>query len=144
MDLSSLRTKFLPKIQALGYELYDLAWVQEGTQKILRLSIDNLDGITIDDCEAVNDVISPLLDELDPFNFEYYFEVSSPGAEKELRGDNQIDHAVGKFVHVETFEQILEGKLFETSPSTVTLQVKGKNTVINKMDIQKIRLAIKF
>lgn len=144
MDLSSLRARFLPKIQSLGYELYDLAWVQEGSQKILRLSIDNLDGITIDDCEAVNDVISPLLDELDPFNFEYYFEVSSPGAEKELRGDIQIDHAIGKYVHVETFEQILEGKLFETSPSTVTLQVKGKNTVINKMDIKKIRLAIKF
>lgn len=144
MDLSSLRARFLPKIQSLGYELYDLAWVQEGSQKILRLSIDNLEGITIDDCEAVNDVISPLLDELDPFNFEYYFEVSSPGAEKELRGDIQIDHAIGKYVHVETFEQILEGKLFETSPSTVTLQVKGKNTVINKMDIKKIRLAIKF
>lgn len=144
MDLSSLRAKFLPKIEALGYELYALEWIKEGSRQILRLSIDHLDGITIEDCEAVNEVISPYLDELDPFNFEYYLEVSSPGAEKELRDEAHIHAAIGKYVHLETFEQTFQGKLFDVSQNSVTLQVKGKNTVINKIDIQKIRLAIKF
>jgi len=144
MNLDHLKTVLTPKINELGYELYDVEFVTELKKKILRISIDNDSIITVDDCQIVSNGINDFLDELDPIPGEYYLEVSSPGAERELRKESDYNRFLGYFVHLETFEQTLEGELFENHPETIILRVRGKNIKISKIDIQKIRLAIKF
>ena len=51
-----------PKIENIGYELYDVEYVKEGKNNILRIYIDNEKGITLDDCEKVNNEITDMLD----------------------------------------------------------------------------------
>ena len=41
-----------------------------------------------------------MLDEKDWYQNEYMLEVCSPGAEKELKNDEQIQNAIGNYVHV--------------------------------------------
>lgn len=144
MNLDKLKPLIATVVESTGYILYDVEFVKEGSQQILRVSIDHDHEITVDDCQIVSAVLDPFLDEIDPIPTEYYLEVSSPGAERELRNERDYEKSKGKYVILETFEQTLEGVLFENYPDAIILQIKGKNVRINKIEIQKIRLAIKF
>ena len=46
-----------PKIESIGYELYDVLYIKEGSNRILRIVIDSDNGISLDDCEKVNNEI---------------------------------------------------------------------------------------
>lgn len=145
MNLAKLRDQVISELQTVSYSLYDLEYVKEGKRNILRVYIDKEKGeISIDDCEVASRHLSDFLDKTDPIPEEYYLEVSSPGAERELRTDKDLEKHVGFYVHLETFEQTLEGILFQVYENSIIIQIKGKNTTISKIDIQKIRLAIKF
>ena len=47
------------------YEIYDVEYVKEGSEWFLRIYIDKEDGVDLDDCENVTDLINDPLDELD-------------------------------------------------------------------------------
>ena len=84
-----------------GIELYDVAWHTEGSMRILQVSIMHKDGsMDIDTCAAQSEKISAMLDELDMIASEYFLEVCSPGAERELKNEEQIKDAIGEFVYV--------------------------------------------
>ena len=51
-----------PKIEKLGYEVYDVEYVKEGKNYFLRIYIDSPKGIDLNDCEKVNNEIMDLLD----------------------------------------------------------------------------------
>ena len=51
----------LPILDDLGFELWDVEYVKEGTNWYLRAYIDKPGGIMIDDCEAVSRRLSDLL-----------------------------------------------------------------------------------
>ena len=69
-----------PVVQAHGCTLWDVEYVREGGEWFLRLYIDKDGGVSINDCEAVSRPLSDALDEADPIEGSYIFEVSSAGA----------------------------------------------------------------
>ena len=74
-----------PVAQEQGCTLWDVEYVREAGQWYLRLYLDKDGGVDILDCEAVSRRVSDLLDELDPIEASYIFEVSSAGAERPLK-----------------------------------------------------------
>lgn len=72
-------------VQSCGVELYDIETVRENEHQILRVYITSKDGISLDKCEEVSNLISPLLDVENPVGGKYFFEVSSPGVERKLK-----------------------------------------------------------
>ena len=94
-----------PKIEKMGYELYDVLYLKEGKNYILRIVIDNENGISIEDCEKVNNEISDPLDEADYIKEQYYLEVSSPGIERLLRKDWQFEKYIGEMVQISLFSK---------------------------------------
>jgi len=78
-------TKLLtPVIESQGVSLYDLEFIKEGSDWILRLYIDKDTGVDLEDCERVSRAAEAVLDEHDPIEQSYYLEVSSPGVERKL------------------------------------------------------------
>ena len=75
-----------PLCEEFGYILWDVEYVREGADMILRVTIDTdaEGGITIDDCEKLHRALDPLLDEADPIEEAYMLAVSSPGVERTL------------------------------------------------------------
>ncbi len=144
MNIQKLKKDISSFLETTPYGLYDLEFLKEKKTSILRIYIDTLAGITMDDCVEATKLLNPFIDELDPIEGEYILEVSSPGAEKELRSKEAIEKAVGRFVYVETYEQKLEGKLTEFDGEYLTLSIKSKKVKINYIDVNLIRLAIKF
>lgn len=127
--------------------LYDVEYVKEDGNYFLRVLIDNLDStIDLDELALVNEYLSDRLND-DDFENEYYLEVSSPGAERELKGIDEIKRAIDKYVYVLANEEYI-GYLIDVDDEKITLKInlKGrmKNVTIDIESIKLIRLAIKF
>lgn len=101
---NQVETLLEPIIYSLGYELYDVIYAKEGKDYYLRIFIDQKSGIGIEDCEKVNEVIDPVLDEKDLIPESYYLEVSSPGLERLLRKEKHFLKNIGKEVMVKLYK----------------------------------------
>lgn len=100
---SIVKDLITPMADEMGYYLWDVEFVKEGADKYLRITIDNEEGITIEDCEKFHRAIDPLLDEADPISEAYILEVSSPGIERELKNSAHIEACIGWDVDVKLY-----------------------------------------
>ncbi len=94
-----------PKIENIGYELYDVEYSKEGKNYFLRIFIDKPEGIDLTDCEKVNDEINDILDEANYIKEQYFLEVSSPGIERILRKDKHLEKNIGTEINVKLFKK---------------------------------------
>ena len=138
-----------PFVEERNLILFDSELVKEDGNLILRVTIDNPDGlIDIDTLALANEYLSERIDKYDDNMPEYYVEVSSPGAERPLRNDEEIEKSINKYIYVELENMIYEGFLLEASSDkiVVRINIKGRfmNLEINKSEIKLIRLAVKF
>ncbi|PQD95835.1 ribosome maturation factor RimP [Pradoshia eiseniae] len=142
-----------PILEELNLELVEVEYVKEGRNWFLRVYIDKDGGVDIEECGLVSEKLSEQLDEKDPISNNYFLEVSSPGAERPLKKDRDYIKAIGKNVHVKTYEPIdnekeFEGILKDFDGSQVTLEIKiktrKKELVIPYDKIAKARLAVSF
>ena len=79
-----------------------------------------------------NDLISERLDKYDADMPEYLLEVTSPGAERVLRNDEEIEKYLGYYIHVEMNDNtIYEGTLEEHDNDSVTVRVNLKGRFKN-------------
>ena len=93
-----------PVVEEMGYRLWDVVFHKVGADPTLTITIDNDEGITIEDCERVHRAIDPLLDEADPIEVAYRLEVSSPGVERTLTRDEHFEYCLGVEVEVKLFK----------------------------------------
>ena len=100
---SVVREIVTPVADEMGFFIWDVEFVKEGADKYLRITLDNEEGININDCEAFHRAIDPLLDEADPISEAYILEVSSPGIERELKYPEHIDACEGWDVEVKLY-----------------------------------------
>ena len=122
------------KIEDLGYELYDVQYVKEGQNYILRIFIEKPNGsIDLNDCEKVNDSINDILDSANYIKEQYYLEVSSTGVEKTLRKDKHLRDNIGEEVQISLFKPI---DILEKKQKEITGGLKDFNedNIIIQMD----------
>jgi ribosome maturation factor RimP len=101
-----------PVLAADGYRLVR---VRLSGQNGLTLQImaEREDGtMTVEDCEAVSRLLSPVLDVEDPIDKAYHLEISSPGIDRPLVRKSDFADAVGRLVKVETSVQVAGRKRF--------------------------------
>ncbi|MCJ7839676.1 ribosome maturation factor RimP [Lederbergia sp. NSJ-179] len=142
-----------PILDEMGLELVDTEYVKEGKNWFLRLFIDKESGIDIEECGLVSERLSTQLDEIDPIPHNYFLEVSSPGAERPLKKEKDFIKAVGKKVHINTYEPIdgeksIEGRLIAFDHQILTMEVKVKTQIktieVPLAKISKARMAVEF
>lgn len=98
-----VRELVTPVADEMGFFIWDVEFVKEGADKYLRITLDNEEGININDCEAFHRAIDPILDDADPISESYILEVSSPGIERELKYPEHIDACEGWDVEVKLY-----------------------------------------
>lgn len=144
----------IPIVEELELELIDIEFVKEGRDWFLRVYVDTPEGnIDIDQCAQVSEKLSEELDRTDPIPQNYFLEVSSPGAERPLKKEEDFQRAIGQFVYVKTYEPIhgakeFEGYLLSYGPTSAVLEVRMKTRKVEvEIELEKIafaRLAIDF
>ena len=141
-------------LQAEEIQLYDVSWQQEGRNRILQIAILREDGsMDIDTCAMMSEIISQKLDELDLVSGEYFLEVCSPGAERELKDDVQIKAALNEYVYVKLRNpqagyDALKGYLIAVEEDAITISYMDKavkkQAKVQKDNIALIRLSVKI
>jgi len=138
-----------PVVQDHGCELWDVEFQKEAGQWFLRLYIDKDGGVGIDDCEAVSRALDPVLDQADPIETAYVFEVSSAGVDRALKRPRDFEKFLGHEVDVRLYmakdgSKVWTGTLQGFQDGDVTILV-GKNTMtFRKAEIAVVRLAVRF
>jgi ribosome maturation factor RimP len=104
--LELLRIRLNPVIEDLGYELYDLEDLQYQGQRILRVSIDHEQGIQLEDCVRIDQMLQKLFDENDPMEEAYTLEVSSPGIFRVLKNPEHFRRFTGERIKIRLKKKI--------------------------------------
>lgn len=104
--LELLRIRLNPVIEDLGYELYDLEYLQYQGQRILRVSIDHEQGIQLEDCVRIDQMLQKLFDENDPMEEAYTLEVSSPGIFRVLKNPEHFRRFTGERIKIRLKKKI--------------------------------------
>ena len=151
--MDNLQKWLEPVLEENGCTLYEIEWDTSMNPPILRISIDKVGGVDLDTCAQCSDAIGTMLDGKDWYAKEYMLEVCSPGAEKELKTDEQIEQAIGSYVFVKLKDpkqglDSVRGDLMAADENTVTVKYRDKSRlktiVVDKSNISLIMTAVKL
>ena len=136
-----------PVVEEEGCSLWDVEYVREAGCWYLRIYIDKEGGVGIDDCERISRRLDPILDEADPIPDSYVFEVSSAGAERELKRPGDFEQFMGHEVEVKTYKPIngskaFVGELAGYADGAVTVRVGADDMTFEKNQIALVRLHV--
>ena len=137
-------------INDLGYSIYDIMYVKEGKDYYLRIFIDNENGISLNDCEKVNDAITDMLDSANYIKDQYFLEISSPGIERNIRTDKHLQLNLNEEINVKLFKAIekkkeLEGTLKKFDDETINLENENNDDIIiQRNNISSMKRAFKW
>ena len=138
-----------PVAAEFGCELWDTEYVREAGQWFLRLYLDKDGGVDILNCENVSRRVSDLLDEADPIEGSYIFEVSSAGAERQLKRPSDFEKFLGSPVLLKTYQnrdgrKEFPGVLKEYDGGAVVLEMGKQELRFEKNEVAMVRLRIVF
>lgn len=134
-----------PVAEAQDCEIWDVEYVKEAGSRYLRVYIDKADGVSIQDCENFSRALDPVLDEADPIPEHYIFEVSSAGAERQLKRPGDFARFLGAEVEVRLYQpkdgrKAYVGTLAAYENGDVTITVGGEEKVFVKSTVAQVRL----
>ncbi|PJE27603.1 ribosome maturation factor RimP [Pseudooceanicola antarcticus] len=102
-----------PVIEDLGFELVRIR-LMGGNTKTLQIMAERPDGgIEVDECAAISNAVSAVLDVEDPITENYSLEVSSPGIDRPLTRLKDFDTYEGYEAKIETAELVGGRKRFK-------------------------------
>ena len=128
-----------------GCTLWDVEYVKEAGEWFLRVYIDREGGVDLDCCEAVSRALSDALDEADPIQGSYTFEVSSAGLDRALKKPEHFARCLGQKVDVKLYRPVdgsreRVGEL--TGYEDGAVSVDGVR--FDKKDVAQVRLHVEF
>ena len=134
-----------PIVEEEGCSLWDVEYVREAGSWYLRIYIDKVGGVDIDDCERISRRLDPVLDEADPIPDSYVFEVGSAGIERELKRPGDFEAFLGSEVEVRLYQPVngqksFVGTLVGYDNGTTTIEIGGKTLSFNKTQTAQVRL----
>ena len=142
---------------ARGLEIWDIQSRREMGGHVVRVFIDRPgpsatpdDSVSIEDCEQVSREIGTILDVEDPVPFTYTLEVSSPGLDRPLRGEEDYRRFAGRLAKIVVSEAVdkqtaFEGRLRGVEDRAVLLEgPKGRMHRLPLQLITRARLEVEF
>ncbi len=129
-----------PTIENMGYELVGVEYHPNSVNALLRVYIDKPEGIVLDDCVAVNEQVSGILDVEDPIAGKYTLEISSPGLDRPLFKLKDFQRFVGSQVKIRLARPIARQRNFKGE----IIAVNEESVVIANAAGEQVELDIKF
>ena len=138
-----------PYVEQAGCTLWDVEYIKEAGEWFLRVYLDKEGGVSIDDCEAVSRPLSDALDQADPIEGSYTFEVSSAGADRVLKKPEHFAQFLGSEAEVKLYRpreghKSFVGPLLSYADGDVTLEISGSPVTFEKKEVALTRLYPRF
>jgi ribosome maturation factor RimP len=91
--------------------------------RVLRVTVESPDGISLDRCASFSRALSSELDYRDLMPGKYFLEVSSPGIERQLRRPSEFSRVVGSLVRVVSRSGTVEGRLIAADEQGIAVEL---------------------
>lgn len=112
-------------VEGCGLQLYDIVHVKENDQNIFRVLITSKEGINLDQCAQVSQLISPILDIQEPMSGNYNLEVSSPGIERKLKKPDHYKASIGENIKIKDIAmEVYKGKLINADDEKIIIDTE--------------------
>ena len=103
----------------------------------------------INDCEAISRAVDPVLDEKDPIEGSYHFEVCSAGLERQLKRPSDFARFMGSAVTVKLYRprnglKEIPGVLRGYEDGKVTVEAGKETITFPKSEVALVRLRVEF
>lgn len=135
-----------PIIEASGCELWGIEVTSgKGKGRILRIFIDAIQGVDLNDCEKISREIDYHFQFESIFSEFGSFEVSSPGLDRRLFNSKQYKNFIGDVVSLTLFSKVnnlrkIKGTLLEVLESEISVKTEGETLLLELSNIEKCRL----
>ena len=131
-------------VRECGVELYDSEIANENGRGIFRVYITKDGGVSLDDCEKVSRLLSPIFDVTPPVSGDYNLEVSSPGLERKLSKLSHFKSSIGELVKVQTEAEKFAGRLVKADEESVAVENEEGIFEINISEIKKAKTYLEW
>jgi len=95
-----LKQKVGPLVQEEGLEVVELQFSQAGPASVVRVFVDKVGGVTLDQCAFISRKLGDFLDTEDLIPGRYTLEVSSPGLDRPLTKGADFRRKIGERVRI--------------------------------------------
>lgn len=135
----------IPIIEKAGYEVVELKYSTKGKLTYLEIFIYKKDGVSLNDCIFVNDLLDPILEEYDITNgASYSLNISSPGLNKSIITNDDFRRNLD--VEIEIFLKPMKKKKIKHigflrfyDDDKIEIENKGIKTKIMRIDVLLVR-----
>lgn len=132
-----------------GTELVDVSFYKQYGKLNVEVFLWKKQGISLNDCEAVHNVLSSLLDTVeDDFADDYVLNVSSSGLDRKIVTDDDYRRALDTEIEcVDDKKNKTHGILVAYDAETATLKTEGKkpqNITLSRKTLTKVQPYIRF
>ena len=130
-------------------ELIELTCRPQRRQLLIRLLVDTVEGVTIQQCARVNQLLGKALEESSLIEESYTIEVSSPGLDRPLVTKRDFERAVGEDLQLNVaaepgrFKE-MKGMLLAVGPEAIVLQTGSGNLTVAFSQIQAAKKALRW
>ena len=146
MDLKRISEVLKAFAKEKGYQIYDISY----HKKDQTLSVLFDEQLSLDEIEERSALISAFLDDYEEeFPDQYLLDVSTAGAERAIRDEDELKQALGGYIFVKDKEKNeYTGTLKSYDEGIMVLEVMDKNrtreVTVPYANVRKVRYAVKF
>ena len=131
-----------PILEAAATEAVEWSCHRQGERLVVRLLVDKVGGVTIQECTHLNHQIGQALEQAEGVAESYMLEVSSPGLDRPLVTRRDFERAIGELLELRLHEahngaMQLEGELLVMQPEALVLVTRAGNVVVPLANIQR-------
>ena len=130
-------------------ELVELTTRPHGGQQLIRLLVDKVGGVTVEQCAQVNRRIGEALETANLIEGSYTVEVSSPGLDRPLISKRDFERALGEDVVVtasaaEGRTKEFQGMLLAVQHEAIVLKTGGGNVTVPFESVRAAKKALRW
>ena len=138
-----------PILADRSLELVEVTCRPQGRQQLVRLLVDKVSGVTIQQCVQVNQRIGEALEAAHLIEGSYTVEVSSPGLDRPLVTKRDFERALGEELRVGVAQPEgrvteLDGRLLAVQHEAIVLKTHAGNVTVPFGDIRGAKKAIRW
>lgn len=138
-----------PILAGASAELVELNLHRHGGGMLVRLLVDKVGGVTIQDCARLNQLLSQALDQTDVIGERYTLEVSSPGLDRPLISRRDFERAIGEGLDLQLSQPLgsshqVTGQLLAVQPEAVVISTTAGNVTVPLGSIQRAKKVVKW
>ena len=142
-----------PILSAHALELVECTAHRAGPQWVVRLLVDKVGGVGIQDCARVNRAIGEALEAANVLEDRYTLEVASPGLDRPLVSRRDFERAIGEDVAIQLREPLalgsaaltkLAGSVLAVQPEAVVVKTEAGNVTVPLAQIQTAKKTIRW